>query len=190
MKRNFFVVDQDNEETHDPADIGFDLESPPADDALLEYNLILLFSEMDQQLAALNHKKDKHPYAVIAVLLQMLNECAEYSESVLKIDPEREFLSNLANVASDSFSHLRLLHVKQNRMSDATALNLYKGWTGERVERHRVFKEISSGMEQILKSYLSFFSSGFADPDFTDQWNDICEVFTEDLNKSLQSVSF
>ena len=190
MKRNLIVLNHDSEETKQKASYKLDKVGSLASDNVLENSLVLLFSEFDQHLLTLNKKLGKEPYTAISILLIMLNDCAEYTENVMKIEPDSEFLSNLANIVSDDYSHLRLLHVRQNRISDATARNLYKGWTGGRAERHLVFKEISSGMAQILISCLSFFSSSFDDSDTSHQWDDICQVFTDDLNKSLQSVSF
>jgi hypothetical protein len=190
MKRNIVVLNQENVETPLNADIESGKVGSIANEELLENKLVLLFSEFDQHLLSLNKKVEKQPYAAISIVLVMLNDCAEFTENVMNIEPESEFLSNLANIASDSYSHLRLMHVRQNRISDATASNLYKGWTGEPAERHIVFKEISSGMVQILMSYLSFFSSSFNDLNTSNQWDDICEVFTDDLNKSLERASF
>jgi len=190
MKRNLIVLKHDNEETKDPKSYKSGKVSSLASDDILENNLVLLLSEFDQHLLTLSKKLAKEPYTAIYIMLIMLNDCAEFTEDVMKIEPESEFLSNLANIVSDDYSHLRLLHVRRNRISDATARNLYKGWTGGQAERHLVFKEISSGMAQILMSYLSFFSSSFDDSNTSHQWDDVCQVFTDDLNNSLQSVSF
>lgn len=190
MKRNIIVLNRDNEETVNRNDDTLGKVSSIVNDDVLENGLVRLLSEFDQQLLLLNKKAEKEPYSAISTLLIMLNECAEFTEKVMKAEPESEFLSNLSNIASDTYSHLRLLHVRKNRISDATARNLYKGWTGEKAERHLVFKEISSGMTQILISYLSFFSSSFSSSDTSDQWDDLCQLFADDLNKSLQSVSF
>jgi len=190
MKRNIIALNRDNEETVNQANDKLGKVSSIVSDEVLENNLVRLLSEFDQHLLSLNKKVEKEPYAAISILLIMLNECAEFTEMVMKVETETEFLANLANIASDKYSHLRLLHVRQNRISDATARNLYKGWTGEKAERHLVFKEISSGMAQILMSYLSFFSSSFNDSNTSLQWDDICEVFADDLDQSLQSLSY
>lgn len=196
MKKNIIAINPDNDETALNVDSELAKVVSLTDDdilekrLILENNLVLLFSEFDQHVLSLNKKSEKQPYTAISILLIMLNNCAEFTESVMKIEPDSQFLSNLANIASDKYSHIRLLHVRQNRISDSTALNLYKGWTGELAERHLVFKEISSGMVQILQSYLSFFSSSLNDLNTSNQWDEICEVFMDDLNKALQSVSF
>ncbi len=190
MKRNIIVLSNDSEETTHQTNSELGKVSSIASDEVLENNLVRLFSEFDQHLLSLNKKIGKDPYTAISVMLIMLNQCAEFTEKVMKVEPETEFLTNLANIASDKYSHLRLLHVRQNRISDATARNLYKGWTGEKAERNLVFKEISSGMAQILMSYLSFFTSSFNDSNISDQWDDICEVFADDLDQSLQSLTF
>lgn len=190
MKRNIIVLSNDSEETTHQTNSELGKVSSIASDEVLENNLVRLFSEFDQHLLSLNKKIGKDPYTAISVMLIMLNQCAEFTEKVMKVEPETEFLTNLANIASDKYSHLRLLHVRQNRISDATARNLYKGWTGEKAERNLVFKEISSGMAQILMSYLSFFTSSFNNSNISDQWDDICEVFADDLDQSLQSLTF
>ena len=160
------------------------------DDAKIEDSLIHLYSHMDQHIIYLDNIAKKDPYSSISTLLRMLNDCAEFSENVLNLEPESNFLANLVSNVSDTYSHIRLLHVRKNRISDSTVQNLYKGWTGEASEKELVFNEISSGMVQILKTYLSFFSSCFSSPHVSEEWEDVCLTFSEDLDKTLKSVAF
>lgn len=190
MKRNIIALDRDIEGKSEGAQIEFVKVSSIKDENAFENKLVYLLSELDQELIMLLKKSRKQPYSSISILLEMINKCACFTEEVMNVEPESAFLPHLTSIASDKYSHLRLLHVRQNRISDSTALNLYKGWTGERSERHEVFKEISLGMAEILNSYLNFFSTSLDDSVASEQWLDICDVFTDDVGKALKEISF
>lgn len=190
MKRNIVALNNENEDSSAHPKIKFSNISSIKDEGSFENKLVLLFSGLDQELFSLKEKVKKQPYSSISILLLMINECAEFTEQVMNVEPESSFLTHLSSIASEKHSHLKLLHVRQNRLSDSTALNLYKGWKGEPSERHQVFQEISLGMAEILNSYLYFFSSSLGSSEASKEWDEICDVFTDDLDKTLQSISF
>lgn len=190
MKRNIIAVNYENEDSSVESRFELRKISSIADEESFENKLVLLFLELDQELLTLKQKSGKHPYSSVSILLLMINKCAEFTERVMNIEPGSAFLSHLSSLSSDKYSHLRLLHVRENRMTDSTAYNLYKGWKGERSERHQVFSEISLGMAEILSSYLYFFSSSLSDQEASKEWEEICDVFTDELDKTLKNISF
>ena len=190
MKRNIIALKSDNEDSSLKSKLKLDKVSSITDEPSFENKLVLLFSELDQELIALKVKAQKQPYSSITTLLKMINGCAKFTEEAMNVEAESAFLPHLAGIASDKYSHLRLLHVRKNRMSDSTAQNLYKGWKGERSERHQVFQEISLGMAEILNSYLYFFSSSLDNEDASKEWDGISDVFTDDLDEALQNISY
>lgn len=190
MKRNIIALNNENEDSSAESKLEFNKVSSIKDEVSYENKLVFLFSVLDQELLSLKQKAKIQSYSSISVILSMINECAEFTEEAMNVEPESAFLTHLFSIASEKYSHLRLLHVRRNRLSDSTALNLYKGWKGERSERHQIFKEISLGMAEILNSYLYFFSSRLDDSEATKEWDDVCDVFTEDLEKTLQTISY
>ena len=190
MKRNIIAISYENEDSSAESKLKLNKISSITDEESFENKLVYLFLELDQELLSLKQKAKKQPYSSISVLLLMINKCAEFTEGVMNVERETAFLSHLASIASGKYSHLRLLHVRENRMSDSTAHNLYKGWKGERSERHQVFSEIALGMAEILNSYLYFFSSSLSGPEASKEWEEICDVISEDLQKTLQNINY
>lgn len=188
--RKFFVVGQENEVGDYGGTDERAAEREIRQDRVLEADLMLLLSRIAHRIDELNEIKDKQPAATLQIMTDIVNGVAEYFEGLPGVDVEEGFLTGAVDKAAASFSNVKLVHVDQNRISPQTAINLYRGWTGNRNERNRVFTQIALGIVDILESYFFLVTEKFNTPDMTRDWKDAYTVCLKELSEAVESVSF
>lgn len=190
MVRKFFVVDREG----DTKDYGQAFEPVSGqvseDEVRLETGLLLLLSELALLMEEIREVKDKEPVGSLRILSDTVNKVAGFAERSLGDELPEGFLLNALLDASESFSHLKLLHADHNRLSAQTAINLYGGWTGDANGKNQAFQQISLGMVHVLESYLSYVAEFFDTPYLAQEWKETLEIYINELSDVVKSVVY
>ncbi|MEQ9618220.1 MAG: hypothetical protein RIG61_03490 [Deltaproteobacteria bacterium] len=190
MNRKFMVVGQGSGDSGSAGKAGPVSEHRITRDRIIENNLILLLSETAQSMDEIDGASDNRPVGVLKALSDIVNRMAEFSEGVLKADPEEGFLAEELERAAGSYTNINLLHVENNRISPQTAVNLYKGWTGDGKERNSMFRQISLGIVHIIESYFELISDSFDTTYIADEWKDAFRVCSGELRELVNRIPF
>lgn len=190
MVRKFFVVDREG----DSKDYGKVFEPVSGqvseDEVRLETGLLLLFSELALLMDEMREVKDKEPVESLRILSDTVNKVAGFAEHSLGDALREGFLPAALLDASGSFSHLKLLHADNNRLSARTAINLYGGWTGDANGKNQAFQQISLGMVRVLESYLNFIAEFFSTPYLAREWKETLDIYINELGDLVKSVVY
>ncbi|MFI5321954.1 MAG: hypothetical protein ACHQ6U_00150 [Thermodesulfobacteriota bacterium] len=188
--RKFLVIDQEGESKEYGDIVRPVAERGSLDEIEFETKLLLLLSELAQSVEELKEKKDKQPVEALQILSDTVNRVAGFAEKSGGAGLEEGFLSGALMDASESFAHLKLLHVDRNRISAQTAINLYRGWTGARNDKNQAFQQISLGMVRVLESYLNSIAGFFHTPYMVLEWKDTVEIYINEVTESVKSITF
>ena len=88
MKRNIIALNNENEDSSAESKLEFNKVSSIKDEVSYENKLVFLFSVLDQELLSLKQKAKIQSYSSISILLSMINECAEFTEEAMNVEPE------------------------------------------------------------------------------------------------------
>ena len=160
-------------------------------DNMLENNLILLLSKLEQLQTKLAHKKSlKRPTLALQILTEIINEVVAYSETLPSAAVSSDSLTKALAKASDRYATIELLRIQGNRLSTEIVSQLYGSWTGDPGERRNVFAEISQGMLDILETYFAYFTTCFRSSSIAGQWHETCQVFLAELRQEVKKIQF
>jgi hypothetical protein len=185
-------IDEQNRESASPTQYDIILTQAEVEqDGILENDLILLLSRLEQLMAQLGEKKiQKRPPAALELLAELVNQVIKYYEGIPKADANRGSLVKALMQAGDVYQQARILQAQYNRLSVQTAVNLYHSWAGDPNDRRYMFRQISRGMIHVLESYFSLFTIYFQSLAMRDQWKETYSVFIYDLTRAVDKVQF
>ena len=158
-------------------------------DQELEYELLTLLSKSERALESLKSRRvAKRPVLAFELLEKEINRMAEFSESPI-VSFSDGLPNNLAH-ASEICPQASLVHVKENRASLKTVINLYHGWTGEPAEREETFRELCRGLVITLERFFALFAMHFSSPSRSEEWVATYKVFIGELIDAISSLKF
>lgn len=190
MNRKFIIVGHESGDGGYAENAGNIAERDVPHDSNLETNLVLLLSETAQSMDEIQEANNNRPVEVLITLAGIANRMAEFSEHILDIDPEDGFLAEALVRASESYTNINILHIENNRISPQTAVNLYKGWTGEGKEKNSIFSQMSMGVVDIIESYFDLISDSFNTKYVADEWRDAFKICSVELRQLVNGVTF
>lgn len=159
-------------------------------DRVLEYELILLLSELEQLQARLsNIKNTRQTTTALEILTDITNKVIAFMETL----PKATNVVTLSKILTDTaktYSTLRLLHLKNNRLSAEIISTLYTNWTGDLVERRQTFEEISRGIIAIVEKFLVYIITQFHSNVIANQWQETCQIFLTEFKQAIKGIRF
>jgi len=159
-------------------------------DRALEYELILLLSELEQLQARLaDIKNEKQTTIALEILTQITNKVVTFTEKRPKTTNVTT-LSKVLTEAANTYSTLRLLQARQNRLSAEIISMLYVNWTGDLAERRQTFVEISQGIVVIIEKFLAHIVAQFQSNIIANQWQETNRIFLAELKQAVQGIRF
>lgn len=160
-------------------------------DQNLENDLILLLSNVEQLMARLIEKKSqKQSSMTLQVLADMLNQTVALSEGLQKADRSAVSLQRVLDESADVYPMVRLLQVKDNRLSVEVILGFDNSAASLLGDRRPALRQICQGLILALEIYFNLFESFFHTNDMRDQWNETYTVFIVDLKRTLSKIQF
>jgi len=159
-------------------------------DRVLEYELILLLSELEQLQARLaNIKNTRQTTTALEILTEITNKVIAFTETLPKAT-NVVTLSKILTETAKTYSTLRLLQPRNNRLSIEIITMLHISWTGDLVDRRQTFEEIRQGIIVIIEKILAYIIAQFHSNVIVNQWQETSEIFLTELKQAVQGIRF
>jgi len=158
-------------------------------DRSFEASLFTLVAQIEQLAAALDAPKiRRRPVRALTVVEAILNRLAEFAESIPGSDPAASSLVKALAREANHYPQVRLLYVKNNRVSAQTAANLYSGWADDSADRSHMFRQVCRGAVAVAEDYCSLFASYLRSRTRRELWHETYNVFVLDLARTLEAL--
>ena len=80
--------------------------------------------------------------------------------------------------------------MENNRISPQTAVNLYRGWTGDDKEKNSMFGQMSLGIVYVINSYFELITGSFNTKYMADEWKDAFEICSGELRELVNTIPY
>ncbi|HSG31999.1 MAG TPA: hypothetical protein VLB82_10690 [Thermodesulfobacteriota bacterium] len=158
-------------------------------DTALEEQLMLLLSNNQVITVKLTEDKIiKDPKEGLRLLCDLVNQVVGFAEKKLRVNSS--YLQKLLVSQSENYPNIKLLYLKENRLSPDTVINLFKGWASHPSDRQPIFDEIREALLNIIQSYFSLFESSFRSDLIKKQWQEIYLIHIDELREMASKIKF
>ena len=158
-------------------------------DTALEEQLMLLLSNNQVITVKLTEDKIiKDPKEGLRLLCDLVNQVVGFAEKKLRVNSS--YLQKLLVSQSENYPNIKLLYLKENRLSPDTVINLFKGWASHPSDRQPIFDEIREALLNIIQSYFSLFESSFRSDLIKKQWHEIYLIHIDELREMASKIKF
>ncbi|MDP9121606.1 MAG: DUF4388 domain-containing protein [Acidobacteriota bacterium] len=159
-------------------------------DRAFEASLSTLIAEIEELAADLTTQRiHRRPVRSLSVFAAIVNRAVEFSESIPGSDPSSSSLVKALGRQANKYPQVRLLYVKNNRVSVQTAVNLYAAWADDSADRGHMFRQLGRGTLAIAEDYFSLFATYLSSPARRELWTETSKVFVLNLGRTLEALN-
>ena len=159
-------------------------EAEIEEDDVLENQVILLLSKLEQLLARLSDVKDqKKPAHALETLTQMVNQLAEFTHEHLYL----EVLPDIVSMVTGGNSTTDLLQINNNQLMDTKFL-LGNDQKDEPENLVEVKRQIFQSLIKISEKFILLITNSFHSSSVGDRWRVTCGEFITNLTAVVEQA--
>lgn len=163
-----------------------------AQDAFLETNLLLTFSDLEQNLVNIfKSTPAKQPLRAFVFLANAINRMLDLMLTHPRgATMSAKLIKNLVNGTTLQTESCRLLDIRDHKLQVETVKEVYQSWTGDLQERQAIFTGITDHLYWVLSAVSTATIDLIQTPVIRqDSW-ETCEAFLQQVSESIGQMDF